>query len=90
VEVVRDTHRSWGDWALSRYGLYYATIRGRVRGQEYAIQYRDFASGETSEIYRKDGPFVHQWLAISPGEEWILFVEGPNWDYEVTLVENFR
>jgi len=55
-----------------------------------AVQYRDFASGRTTEIYRKDGPFVHEWLAISPGEEWILFLEGPTWNYELTLVENFR
>ena len=43
------------DWALSRSGLYYSKIRPRGRGNEYTIQFLDFASGRTKELFRQIG-----------------------------------
>ena len=80
----------WSDWALSRSGLYYSTSRPRGRGNEYTIQFLDFESGRTKELFRQVGSAGHQWLAVSPDEEWILYSEIPEWQSELMLVENFR
>jgi hypothetical protein len=90
VEILRDALRAWGDWTLSRNGLYYATIRDGFRREEFVIRYRDLGSGQINELYKKDGAFYHIWLAVSPSEEWILFREGPYPTAELTLVENRR
>jgi hypothetical protein len=37
-----------------------------------------------------EGPVRHQYLAVSPGEEWILFSERPSAQSELMLMENFR
>jgi Tol biopolymer transport system component len=80
----------FGNWALSRSGLYYATIRPRHRGSEYTVQYLDFGSGRTSEVLRQVGPSGHMWLAVSPDEQWVLYSEWPEAQSELMLVENFR
>ena len=54
------------------------------------VQFLDFASGRTTELFRKDGPFLHMELAVSPGEEWILYAESPVGQSELMLMENFR
>ena len=77
-------------WALSRSGIYYATDHGQGRRREYAIQFYDFESGEITDLYRKDGPFEHAWLAVSPDEAWVLYGEAPMGTSELMLVENFR
>jgi WD40 repeat protein len=82
---------SWGAWALFPSGIYYATY-GDVTGrtQDYAIQFLDFELGQVTELYRKEGPFGHAYLDVSPDEEWILYGETPFWTSELMLVENFR
>jgi len=90
TEVVRGPVPAWSDWALSRSGLYYSKIRPRGRGNEYTIQFLDFASGRTKELYRQIGSARHQELAVSPDEQWILYSESPEWQSELMLVENFR
>jgi Tol biopolymer transport system component len=77
-------------WALSRGGIYYATRRMRGRREQFAIHHLDFESGQVSEVYRRDGPFGHSCLAVSPDEEWILFSEWPLPQSELMLMENFR
>jgi hypothetical protein len=77
-------------WALGHGGIYFWEIQRLPRGQHAAIQYLDLESGEVSEVFRKDGPAGHGWLAVSPGEEWILYSETPAPTSELMLVENFR
>ena len=60
------------------------------RHREYAIQFYDFDSGEITELYRKEGPFQHAWLAVSPDGAWVLHGEAPMGTSELMLVENFR
>jgi Tol biopolymer transport system component/serine/threonine protein kinase len=89
TEVVR---RSiwWGDWALARSGIYFATHRSQVRREEYSIEFFDFASSEVTEVFREAGPLHHLWLAVSPDESWLLYSANPPWQSELMLVENFR
>jgi len=90
TEVVRAPGFLWYDWDLSRSGLYYSTIRPRGRGNEYTIQFLDFASGRTRELFRQIGSEWHAGVAVSPDEEWLLYAEAPEWQSELMLVENFR
>jgi hypothetical protein len=78
------------DWAVSSEGIYYARERPSLEGENYSIQFLDFASGRTTELFQKEGPFLHSSLAISSSEEWILFAEQPMRQAELMLVENFR
>lgn len=41
-------------------------------------------------LYATGGSFVHQWLAVSPDEEWVLYGERPASTSEIMLVEDFR
>jgi hypothetical protein len=54
-----------------------------------SIRFLEFASGQTSELFRKEGRFV-EGLAVSPGEEWILYSESHRGQSELMLMENFR
>jgi hypothetical protein len=90
VEVVHRPVAFWGNWALSRSGLYYSTIRPRARGSEYKVQFLEFGSGRTTELFRQVGSSGHMWLAVSPDEEWVLYSEWPEGQSELMLVENFR
>jgi len=98
---VQGPRAYYAGWALSRSGLYYAIERARIYGEvddsfrarvptEYVIRFLDFDSGKVTELFRKDGPFRHRWLAVSPDEEWIVFGEQPLAQSEIMLVENFR
>ena len=78
------------NWALSPDGIYYAQVRPREQGEDYSIQFLDCASGRTTELFRKEGSFFHRWLAVSPGEERILYGEQPVGQSELMLMENFR
>ena len=77
-------------WALARRGIYFRAVQSQARRQEYTIQYVDLESGQVAEVFRKEGPFQPDWLAVSPDEEWILFSETPTSTSELMLVENFR
>jgi Tol biopolymer transport system component len=90
TEVVPGPIANHEAWTLSRSGLYYATMR-RPPGAEFTIQYLELESGQVTELLRKEGPFGHgRNLAVSPGEEWILYSETPPDTSELMLVENFR
>jgi Tol biopolymer transport system component len=89
IEVMRGPVLGW-EGALSRSGLYYSTIRPRSRATEYTIQFLDFGSGRTTELFRQVGFSVYGWLAVSPDEEWVLYSEWPEGQSELMLVENFR
>jgi Tol biopolymer transport system component/predicted Ser/Thr protein kinase len=78
------------DWALAPNGIYYERTRPRGQGGEFSIQFLDFASGRTTEVFRKEGPSFHQWLAVSPDEQWLLYAEQPLGQSELMLMENFR
>jgi WD40 repeat protein len=74
-----------------RDGLYLPRRQPLVRGQSWAIEYLDFGSGRSTELFRKDGPFgyVHR-VDISPDEEWVLYSVHSFDTSELMLVENFR
>jgi Tol biopolymer transport system component len=101
TEVLSGPRSYYAMWALSRSGIYHATEQARAFAgvdvsrrtrvaTEYAIRFLDFESGEVTELFRKEGPFRHRWLAVSPDEEWILYGEQPLAQAELMLVENFR
>jgi Tol biopolymer transport system component len=85
-EVVPGPGTNMTDWAPGRSGLYYAT----TGADGYQIRYRDLASGQETALHSEDGSLVHQWLAVSPDEKWILFGARPASTSELMLVENFR
>ena len=56
----------------------------------YTIRHLDFESGQVSELFRREGSFIHNSLAVSPDERWILHAARPLDESELMLVENFR
>ena len=83
---------AWSQWTLAGGGIYFMIDRGLVRWrrQEFVVSYLDLASGEVTEVFRKEGAFTHAWLSVSPDEEWILYDESPAWPAELMLVDGFR
>ncbi|MEJ2077322.1 MAG: hypothetical protein P8Z74_04845 [Acidobacteriota bacterium] len=68
-------------------GIYFATSN-RL---DYRIQYLKLGTKETTEIYRKQGPFDHaNGLSVSPDETLLLFSERPLPTSELMMAENFR
>ena len=90
TEVIRGPLPRWADWTLVRAGIYYAMVRRQGPRSEYSIQFFDFASGRTTQVFRQVGGSSHQYVAVSPDERWILYNELPEWQSELMLVENFR
>jgi len=90
VEVVAGRIGSASDWAVAPDCLYFAEEGPSPRGEEYSIQYLELESGRTTEVFREEGPSFHRGLAVSPDEEWILYVAYPPGRSELMLVENFR
>ncbi|MEJ2147436.1 MAG: DUF5050 domain-containing protein, partial [Acidobacteriota bacterium] len=74
------------NWAVGDRGIYFAAYAP----QDYRIQFYDLKSGETTELYRRQGAFDHPGLAVSPDEKWLLFGEVPWPEAELMLAENFH
>jgi Tol biopolymer transport system component len=83
--VVRALHEP-ADWDLSSTGIYYADEVAKA----FTIRYLDFESGRTETLFRREGPFWHWSLRVSPDEKWILYGEQPAPQSELMLIENFR
>jgi Tol biopolymer transport system component len=78
-------------WDISPAGIYYAITRPlELAGGEYTVRFHDFKSGQTETLLRKEGPFWHDSLRVSPDEKWILYDEVPVPQSEIMLTENFR
>jgi Tol biopolymer transport system component len=76
----------WFNLAVVEDGLYFApSLRS-----PYTIQFLDFDSRQTTEVFRADDTSFRGGIRISPDEEWILFSERPERRSELMLVENFR
>jgi Tol biopolymer transport system component len=88
TEILPGPFTLWLDWALSPSGIYFRELD--YSNHRFTIHFFDFGSGETTELFRKEGAFEYLWIAVSPNEEWILYGENPEWVAELTLVENFR
>ena len=73
-------------WALGTRKIYFAT----VVSQDYRIHCLDPDSGETTELYQKQGFLRHPGFTVSPDEKWVLFGELPQVEAELMLAENFR
>jgi Tol biopolymer transport system component len=91
TEVVAEPI-SWIQWTLSPSGIYFAVTRRRGRREEYTIRFRDFASGETTTVFRTEGTqrWGHNSPAVSPDGKWILVTAFPEWTSELVLVDGFR
>jgi sugar lactone lactonase YvrE len=91
AEVVPGPVRTNG-WELSQSGIYFAADREVVWGRSYVytISFLDFESAQVTELFRMEGPFLHNSLAVSPDQKWILYAENPSPTSELMLVENFR
>jgi Tol biopolymer transport system component len=91
AEVVRGPVGAF-DWVPFQSGIYYGSTREVIpfRRSVYTISFLDFESGRVTELFRKEGPFLHYTLAVSPDEEWILYAEIPSPTSELMLAENFR
>jgi Tol biopolymer transport system component len=77
-------------WDLTPTGIYYATSRQvELAREHYMVRFFDFATGRSETLFRKEGPFGHWSLAVSPDEKWILFGEQPAAQSELMIV-NFR
>ena len=93
IEVVEGPLPFSDDWTLTSSGIYYteawwaSTESARLTG---SIHFFDFESGQSTEFIRRDGVHVLGWLAASPDEEWILYVEMPSQEADLVLVQNFR
>ena len=88
--VLGPQPREWTQWTLSQAGIYWAAIGGSFWREDYAIHFFDFQSGRSQTLFRKVGPFVTLFPAVSPDEKWILYTESPMVQSELMLVENFR
>jgi Tol biopolymer transport system component len=81
----------WNDWALSQSGIYFMiAVSAGTSSLEHTIRYLDFRTGHVSDLYRDKGRFRRGGLAVSPGDEWILYVDLPFSTSELILIENFR
>jgi Tol biopolymer transport system component/DNA-binding winged helix-turn-helix (wHTH) protein len=64
---------------------------GTPIGAAHVIQFLDFASGQSKEIARIEGPaFVRVHLAVSPDRKTILYTQWEVPALDLMLVENFR
>jgi len=90
-EILPGPLRAWGDWTVAEPGIYFSMgERESSFRTSYTIQFFDFASGEVTQILRRDGQYDHMFLAVSPDEEWLLFAEDQIGRAELMLAENFR
>jgi serine/threonine protein kinase/sugar lactone lactonase YvrE len=90
TDVLSEPIHFFNDWDLSRDGLYFMRLRERVRREELTVQFYDFASHQLTTLFRKEGPFQNNSLAVSPDEQWILYGEWPAPEAELMLMENFQ
>lgn len=76
-----------GDFEIGKQGIYFS----RHAPQDFRISFLSFGTGETTQLYRRSGPFEHtHQLNVSPDEKWLLFSESPMATSELMLVQNFH
>ena len=75
------------DFAIGERGIYFA----ERAPQDFRIYLFDLETAETTQLYRRRGPFQqYHDLCVSPDEKWLLFGESPMPTSELILVENFH
>jgi Tol biopolymer transport system component len=91
IEVVEGPLPAFSDWALSRSGIYYVTrTPDESTSLGSTIHFLDFESGKANDLIHRDGVLQLRSVAVSPDEEWILYVEELPQEADLVLVENFR
>lgn len=99
IEIVPEIIPEFWGWDLSQSGIYYLTgpaeelpgprfILG-VR-TDFTLHFLDLATGEVSDLFRREGVSLLRGLAVSPDEKWILYTEISAGTAELILIENFR
>ena len=90
---------SWWQWDESRSGIYYVTTPaaptvlnsyGFGKFATYTLHFLDSSTGGVTDLLQLEGVNSLTCVAVSPDEEWILFVEIPAGESELVLVEDFR
>jgi Tol biopolymer transport system component/predicted Ser/Thr protein kinase len=79
-----------GNWAIVERGIYFLI---RQPGSQYAIEFFDFGTRQTTQITTLAGPrgtFTISGLTVSPDEHWVLYAQRDKLDFDLMLVENFR
>jgi hypothetical protein len=78
----------WGDWALSKRGIYYAV----ETSPRPAIEFFDFATHKVSRIAELDGlpPGGDPGFALSPDGKRIILAQVDTSGVDIMLVENFH
>ena len=85
--MVLDREIRWGAWALRPEGIYFSAMTGK----KYAIEFLDFQTGQTTNLYQEETPNFRQALAVSPDGEWFVYDDHPPaQESDLMLVENFR
>jgi len=85
--MVLDHEIHWAAWALRPEGICFSII---MNGR-YAIDFLDFRTGQTTNLYQEETPNSREFLAISPDGEWFVYDDyaSPQ-ESDLMLVENFR
>ena len=86
IEVLPEVIPVWYSWDISRSGIYYVSRVGR----DFTLHYLDLATGEASDLLRRQGIASLETPSVSPDEEWVIYAEAPVGKAELVLVENFR
>ncbi len=77
----------WGYWTLTEKGIYFL-----VNGEKPKIEFFDFATRETKDIWTMEKPAVTSdvGLAVSPDGKWLLFTQLDSNGSDIVLVNDFR
>jgi Tol biopolymer transport system component len=87
---ILDRKVYWDSWDLALGGIYFLTTGGKPGGGEWSIELLSQETGKVTRIFEQGSPNFHEYLALSPDEQWILYSELLRPEGDIMLVENFR
>ncbi len=91
IEVFPGPIAAFWDWDLSRTGFYFSTRRplsGRLHVR--TLRFVELETGKITRIFEETSASAGSSLAVSPGEEWVLFGRRQASTSELMLVESFH
>jgi Tol biopolymer transport system component/serine/threonine protein kinase len=79
-------------WTVAEQGIYF--LSNRTGGTEpLAIEFFDFNKRQTTRLAALEKPnrvFAANVATVSPDQQWIVYAQRDQLDYDVTLIENFN